>query len=124
MFVTCQQSRVFGDLPCVYLAGSDASQDVVGPSELLALPVLAARQLDAGPDAVLLAVHDRVLGAPTLLRQWAAAQALDPRLDGRPLVSTRLCRSVTTVVVGIAEPEFRVGCAGMSHVGLLVGGET
>jgi hypothetical protein len=54
----------------------------VGPSELFALAVLAAGKFDASPDAVLLAVRDGVLGTPTLLRQRAAAQALDPRLGG------------------------------------------
>ena len=104
ILATGQQSRVFGQLSGVDLAGGDAPQHFVGPGELFALPVLAAGQFDAGPDAILLAVGDGVLGAPTLLRQRAAAQALDPCLGGRPLVRARLRRAVTTVVIGIAEP--------------------
>jgi hypothetical protein len=82
VFVTCQQSRVFGQLSRIDLAGRDTSQDIVGPSELVALPVLAAGKFDAGPDAVLLAVRDGMLGTSSLLCQRAAAQALDPRLGG------------------------------------------
>jgi hypothetical protein len=96
----------------------------VGPSKLFALAVLASGKFDAGPDAVLLTMRDGVLGASALLCQRAAAQALDPRLGGRPLVGTGLCRAVTAVVVGVAEPQLRVGCAGVSHIGLLVWDET
>lgn len=92
--------------------------------ELVTLAVLAARQLHACPHAVLLAVRDGVLGAAALLRQWAAPQALQARLGGRPFVCARLRRAVTTVVVGVAKPKLRVGCARMSHVGLLVERET
>jgi hypothetical protein len=69
-------------------------------------------------------VRNGVLGTPPLLRQRAAAQTLDPRLGGRLLVSARLCRTVTTVIVGVAEPKFRVGCAGMSHVSVSLSDET
>ena len=40
------------------------------------------------------------------------------------LLAARLGRAVTLVVIGIAEPQFRVGCAGVSHLGLLVHVET
>jgi len=120
VFAACQQRRIFGQLPGIDLARGDTTEDVVGTSKLFALAVLATRKFDTGPDAVLLPVRDGVLGTPPLLRQRAATQALDPRLGGRLLVRARLRRAVTTVVVGIAEPQFRVGCAGMSHVRLLV----
>jgi hypothetical protein len=42
VFVTRQQSRIFGQLSGTDLAGGDPLQDLVGLSELLALPVLAA----------------------------------------------------------------------------------
>ena len=89
-------------------------------SKLFAFAVLAAGKFDAGPNAVLFAVRDGVLGTASLLRQWAAAQALDPRLGRRQFLSACLCRAVTVVIVGVAEPQLRVGCAGVSHVGLLV----
>jgi hypothetical protein len=82
VFTAGEQSCIFGELSGVDFAGCDTAQDRVGPGELFALAVLAARELDAGPDAVLLPVLDGALGALPLLRQRAAAQALDPRLGG------------------------------------------
>ena len=42
MLVPGQQRRVFGQLSRVDLPGGDTPQDTVGPSQLVALPVLAA----------------------------------------------------------------------------------
>src|SRR5438309_909516 len=121
MFAAREERRVFGQLPGIDLSSGDTPKNVVGASKLFALAVLPTRQFDARPHAVFLTVCDGVLGASPLLGERAATQALESRLGGRLLVSARLCRAVTTVIVGIAEPKFRVGCAGMSHVGLLVG---
>jgi len=104
VFAAGQQRRIFGQLSGIDLACGDTPEDVVGASELFTLAVLATGKFDARPDAVLLAVRDGVLSTPPLLRQRAATQALDPRLGGRPLVSARLGRAITTVIVGVAEP--------------------
>src|ERR1700744_2736397 len=84
--------------------------------QLFALAVLATGQLDAGPDAVFLAVLHRILCAQPLLRQRAASQALQPSLGGRLLVRTRLGGAVAAVVIGVAEPHHRVDRAWMPHL--------
>jgi hypothetical protein len=52
VLAACQQSRVFGQLSGIDLAGGDTAQNVVGPSEVFALAVLATGKFDACPDAV------------------------------------------------------------------------
>ena len=99
-FQTLQQCRVVGKLSGIDFAGGDAAQHLVGVGELFALAVLAAGQLDAGPDPVLFAVLDRPFGALALLRQGASTQALCARLDGRPLVDACLRGPIATVVIG------------------------
>src|SRR5574337_468274 len=76
------------------------------------LAVLAAGELDTGPHAVLLAALDRERGTAALLLQRAAAQADQPRRGGRLFVNASFGGAVGRVVVGVAEPEIRVGRAG------------
>jgi hypothetical protein len=59
-------------------------------SQLFSLAVLAAGQLDAGPDPVFLPVLDRIPRAQSLLRQWAPPQALQPAtpIQSKPLLCT------------------------------------
>ncbi|OMC18186.1 hypothetical protein A5736_14910 [Mycobacterium sp. SP-6446] len=104
MFAAREQRRIFGQLSGIDLSGGDPPENVVGAGELVALAVLTTRQFHAGPHSVFLPVCDGVLGASPLLRQRAATQALEPRLGGRLLVSARLRRAVTTVIIGVAEP--------------------
>ena len=85
-------------------------------SQLFSLTVLAAGQLDAGPDPVFLAVLDRLSRAQPLLRQWASPQALQPRLGRRLFICTRLGGAVAAVVIGVAEPQFRVDRTWMPHL--------
>ena len=80
--ITRQRGRTSGSCLELDFARGDAAQNLVGLRELPTLSVLAAGKFDAGPDAVLFAVLDGALSALPLLRQRAAAQALDPRFGG------------------------------------------
>src|SRR4029077_2596585 len=67
------------------------------------------------PHAVFFPVLDCVSRAQSLLCQWAAPQAQQPRLGGRLLISACLGGTVTAVVIGVAEPQFRVDRTWMPH---------
>jgi hypothetical protein len=73
-----QQGGVVGQLPGVDLPCCDPAQGVMRGGQLLAFPVLAAREFDAGPDPVFFSVLDRIPGAESLLRQRAPPQTLQP----------------------------------------------
>src|SRR3984957_16507538 len=93
-FAPRQQGGIVGELAGTDLPRRDPAQGGMRLRQLLALAVLTAGQLDAGPDAVFLAVLHRILRAQPLLRQRATPQALQPSLGGRLLVRTRLGRAV------------------------------
>src|SRR3984957_10911628 len=115
-FAPRQQGGIVGQLAGTDLPRCDPAQGGMRLRQLLALAVLAAGQLDAGPDAVFLAVLHRILRAQPLLRQRAAPQALQPRFGGRLLVSARRGGAVAAVVIGVAEPHLRVDRAWMPHL--------
>jgi hypothetical protein len=73
VFTPCQQRGVVGQLSGVDFARSNSTEELVRPSELFPLAVLAAWKLDTGPDPVLFVVLNSEVGAAPLLRHRAPA---------------------------------------------------
>src|ERR1700750_113716 len=87
----------------------------MGGRQLVALAVLPAGQLHSRPDPVFLADIDSPLGASALLRQRAPTQADRAGFDLRRFVRAGLGRPVGVVVIGVPEPQFRIGCTRLIH---------